>query len=91
MKRHFTEDITRVVNKYMKRSSTSLIIRDVQIKTTMRYHLTPVRIAIIKQMTNKKSWQGCGKKGTLVQCWWDVTWSSHYGKQYDGFSEIQKY
>ena len=73
MNRNLTEEDIHMANKYMRKCSASLAIREIQNKTTMRYHLTPVGMGKINKTGNHKFWRGCGERGTLLHCWCNVT------------------
>ena len=70
MNRHFSKEDVYEANKHMKKCSSSLVVREMQIKTTLRYHLTPIGMAIIKK-SGDRCWKGCGETRMLLHCWWE--------------------
>nr|BAC85800.1 unnamed protein product [Homo sapiens] len=71
MNRHISKEDIYAATKHMRKSSTSLVIREMQIKTTMRHHLTSVKMAIIKKSGNNRFWRECGEIEMVLHCWWE--------------------
>jgi len=74
-----------MAEKYLKKCSISLVIREMQIKTTLRFYLIPVRMAKIKNSGDSRCWRGCGERGTLLHCWWDCRLVQPFWKSVWGF------
>ena len=83
LNRQFSKEVKADGNRHMKRCSTSLIIKEIQIKTTIRYHLAPVRMVVIKKSTTNVG-KDVEETELLYTAGGNVNWCSHYGKQYEG-------
>ena len=87
MNRHFSKEDIWMASKHMKKWSTSLIIKEMQINTSMRYHFTQVRMAIINKFTNNKYWRAYGEREPYYTFGRNINWYNHHGKQYEGTLE----
>jgi hypothetical protein len=84
----FSNEEIQMVKKHMKIPLRSPVMKEMQIKTTLRFHLTPVRVAIIRNTTTNKCWWGCGEKETLVHCWWECKLVKPLWKKFGGFLKV---